>query len=66
MCRSRMAKAQLRAFPPVRRPTTLRRLVAFAPLLALGIPGSGTGTVLLGGLLMWGLQPGPASFYNQS
>lgn len=37
---------------------------AFAPLLALGIPGSGTGTVLLGGLLMWGLQPGPLLFTN--
>lgn len=35
---------------------------AFAPLLALGIPGSGTGAVLLGGLMMWGLQPGPLLF----
>jgi putative tricarboxylic transport membrane protein len=35
---------------------------AFAPLLALGIPGSGTGSILLGGLLMWGLQPGPLLF----
>lgn len=35
---------------------------AFAPLLALGIPGSGTGTVLLGGLMMWGLNPGPLLF----
>lgn len=39
---------------------------AFAPLLALGIPGSGTGTVLLGGLLMWGLQPGPLLFTNNA
>ena len=30
---------------------------AFAPLLALGIPGSGTGAVLLGGLMLWGLNP---------
>lgn len=37
---------------------------AFAPLLALGIPGSGTGAVLLGGLMMWGLQPGPLLFEN--
>jgi putative tricarboxylic transport membrane protein len=37
---------------------------AFAPLLALGIPGSGTGAVLLGGLMMWGLQPGPLLFQN--
>nr|WP_243009013.1 tripartite tricarboxylate transporter permease [Clostridium sp. AM58-1XD] len=35
---------------------------AFSPLLALGIPGSGTGAVLLGGLMMWGLNPGPLLF----
>lgn len=29
------------------------------PLLTLGIPGSGATAVLLGGFLMWGLQPGP-------
>jgi putative tricarboxylic transport membrane protein len=38
---------------------------AFAPLLSLGIPGSGTGAVLLGGLLMHGLNPGPFLFQNQ-
>ena len=38
---------------------------AFAPLLALGIPGSGTGAVLLGGLMMWGLNPGPLLFVNE-
>ena len=37
---------------------------AFAPLLALGIPGSGTGAILLGGLMMWGLNPGPLLFTN--
>jgi putative tricarboxylic transport membrane protein len=35
---------------------------AFAPLLALGIPSSGTVTVLLGGLMMWGITPGPMLF----
>lgn len=35
---------------------------AFAPLLSLGIPGSGTAALLLGGLLMWGLNPGPRLF----
>ncbi len=35
---------------------------AFGPLLALGIPGSGTTAVLLGGLMLWGLQPGPRLF----
>ncbi len=38
---------------------------SFAPLLALGIPGSGTGAVLLGGLMMWGLNPGPLLFSTQ-
>jgi putative tricarboxylic transport membrane protein len=32
------------------------------PLFALGIPASGTSAVLLGGLLMVGLQPGPLLF----
>jgi len=35
---------------------------AFAPLLSLGIPGSGTTAILLGGLMMWGLAPGPLLF----
>lgn len=35
---------------------------AFVPLLALGIPGSATTAVLLGGLMMWGLRPGPLLF----
>lgn len=35
---------------------------SFAPLLSLGIPGSGTAAVLLGGLMMWGLKPGPQLF----
>jgi putative tricarboxylic transport membrane protein len=38
---------------------------AFAPLLSLGIPGSATSAVLLGGLMMWGLQPGPLLFSEQ-
>lgn len=37
---------------------------SFAPLLSLGIPGSGTAAVLLGGLMMWGVQPGPMLFQN--
>ena len=35
---------------------------ALVPMLTLGIPGSGTTAVLLGGLIMWGLQPGPLLF----
>lgn len=35
---------------------------AMIPLLALGIPGSGTTAVLLGALIMHGLTPGPKLF----
>jgi putative tricarboxylic transport membrane protein len=35
---------------------------AFVPMLSLGIPGSGTTAVLLGGFLLFGLHPGPALF----
>ncbi len=38
---------------------------ALLPMLALGIPGSATAAVLLGGLLVWGLQPGPMLFVEQ-
>jgi TctA family transporter len=38
---------------------------ALLPMLALGIPGSATAAVLLGGLLIWGLQPGPLLFVEQ-
>ena len=38
---------------------------ALLPMLTLGIPGSPTAAVLLGGLLVWGLQPGPLLFVEQ-
>jgi putative tricarboxylic transport membrane protein len=38
---------------------------ALLPMLTLGIPGSPTAAVLLGGLLIWGLQPGPMLFTEQ-
>jgi putative tricarboxylic transport membrane protein len=38
---------------------------ALLPMLALGVPGSPTAAVLLGGLLIWGLQPGPLLFVEQ-
>jgi putative tricarboxylic transport membrane protein len=34
-------------------------------MITLGIPGSPTAAVLLGGLLIWGLQPGPLLFVEQ-
>ena len=38
---------------------------SFAPMLSFGIPGSGTTAVLLGGLMMWGLRPGPLLFTQE-
>ena len=37
---------------------------AMIPLFTLGIPGSATTAVMMGGLLMIGLQPGPLLFVN--
>ncbi len=38
---------------------------ALIPMLTLGIPGSGTTAVMMGALLMLGLQPGPLLFQQQ-
>jgi putative tricarboxylic transport membrane protein len=38
---------------------------ALLPMLVLGIPGSATAAVLLGGLMIWGLEPGPLLFQTQ-
>jgi putative tricarboxylic transport membrane protein len=35
------------------------------PMITLGIPGSPTAAVILGGLYIWGLLPGPALFTEQ-
>src|SRR5699024_912142 len=37
---------------------------AFVPLLSLGIPGSGTTAVMLGALLVLGINPGPLLFQD--
>ena len=39
---------------------------ALIPMLSLGVPGSGTTAVMMGALLMLGLQPGPALFTTQT
>ncbi|TVP72100.1 MAG: tripartite tricarboxylate transporter permease [Rhodobacteraceae bacterium] len=36
------------------------------PMLSLGIPGSPTTALLLGGMVMWGLTPGPMLFAEQA
>ena len=37
---------------------------AFAPLIALGIPGSGGAAIMLGALMLHGLRPGPMLFQD--
>ncbi|MEI7670927.1 MAG: tripartite tricarboxylate transporter permease [Deltaproteobacteria bacterium] len=39
---------------------------AMVPMFALGIPGSGATAVLLGGLIMYGLKPGPMLFVENA
>lgn len=36
------------------------------PMLTLGIPGSPTTAILLGGMVIWGLTPGPRLFIDES
>jgi putative tricarboxylic transport membrane protein len=38
---------------------------ALLPMMTLGIPGSPTAAVILGGLYIWGLLPGPQLFVEQ-
>jgi putative tricarboxylic transport membrane protein len=39
---------------------------AMLPMLTLGIPGSPTTAILLGGMVIWGLEPGPRLFVDQT
>src|SRR3981189_450318 len=41
------------------------RTSALLPMLSLGIPGSATAAVMMGGLMIWGLNPGPMLFVEQ-
>jgi putative tricarboxylic transport membrane protein len=38
---------------------------AMLPMMALGLPGSATAAVMLGGLMIWGLNPGPMLFIER-
>ncbi|MEN8197396.1 MAG: tripartite tricarboxylate transporter permease, partial [Pseudomonadota bacterium] len=39
---------------------------AMLPMLTLGIPGSPTTAILLGGMVIWGLTPGPRLFTDET
>lgn len=38
---------------------------ALLPMMTLGIPGSATAAVMMGGLMVWGLNPGPTLFVER-
>ncbi len=38
---------------------------AILPMMALGVPGSATAAVMMGGLMIWGLNPGPMLFIER-
>jgi putative tricarboxylic transport membrane protein len=38
---------------------------AILPMLSLGVPGSATSAVMMGGLMIWGLNPGPMLFVDR-
>lgn len=38
---------------------------SFIPMLTLGVPGSGTTAVMVGGLSLYNITPGPALFTQQ-
>ena len=60
--RTASARAASRACSRRKRRRTPPGTAALLPMLALGIPGSGTAAILLGGLMVWGLNPGPLLF----
>ena len=60
----RFGRARSRAWSRPRPPPMPPAPAALLPMLTLGIPGSPTAAVLLGGLLIWGLQPGPAAVHR--
>jgi putative tricarboxylic transport membrane protein len=41
-------------------------VAALVPMIALGVPGSPTSAVILAGLLIWGLTPGPLLFVQNA
>lgn len=60
--KAQMGKGALEGVAAAESGNNATAVGAFAPLLSLGIPSSGTTAVLLGGLIMWGLKPGPLLF----
>lgn len=63
--RKQMGKGAIEGVVAAEAGSNSAAAASYAPLLSLGIPGSATSAVLLGGLMMWGLQPGPLLFQNQ-
>lgn len=60
--RDQMGKGAIEGIAAAESSNNAAAAGAFAPLITLGIPGGATTAVLLGGLMMWGLHPGPLLF----
>lgn len=63
---SRFGKGDIRGLVAPETASNASVSGAMVPTLSLGIPGSGTTAVLLAYLMMYGLDPGPGFFTNQS
>ena len=63
--KDRFGKGEMEGFIAPETAAHAAGTAALLPMLSLGIPGSPTAAVLLGGLLIWGLQPGPLLFVEK-
>ena len=58
----RFGKDELEGVVAPETATHATSVATMLPMITLGIPGSPTAAVMLGGLIIWGLQPGPLLF----
>ncbi len=62
---SKFGKGEIRGVVAPEAANNAASTGALLPMLTLGIPGSPTTAILLGGMIIWGLQPGPLLFIEQ-
>jgi putative tricarboxylic transport membrane protein len=63
---SRFGKGAIEAVAAPEAANNAASAGAMVPMLALGVPGSGTTAVMLGALVMFGLRPGPMLFQQHA
>ncbi|MDH4247921.1 MAG: tripartite tricarboxylate transporter permease [Deltaproteobacteria bacterium] len=62
----RFGKGELRGVVAPESANNAASTGSMLPMLTLGIPGSPTTAILLGGMVIWGLTPGPMLFIEQT